>query len=361
MKSDWRKPFLKFKAELKSLYDVNLSIYHAVLMSTNRTRQELLPVIERLEPAYRRKVLAESIEVDTDGCTYHGHLFFADDRRGLNQLGRLLDGIEEWTDKIPGGFIPSFEIPHGRNQSHRNILRWISIVYYLAWASDAVYLDAELEYQTSVDRIGFFPWTECPQPTGCLPLHWLIHQGVSTGRLPMWKKRFEDYRERIPDVIDAYLTGELVMSSLAAIDILVFVLNGERRQEALDREDYGRKLKTEQSKTKKVTREVQMLKSFLAGWHTPARTKLLDEPEDPFKPLTAFEIAEKLGWITPEGNFAQSKVSHRMRAIYGPDPMKVYRESLTSSDRDRYSERLRDGTHAGERFVESETDDLDLD
>jgi hypothetical protein len=267
-------------------------------------------------------------------------------------------------DKIPGGFVPAFDIPADRNQTHRNTLRWVSLVYYLAWASEAVYLDAELEYQASVDRIGFFPWEECPQPPGCLPFQWLIHQGVSSGRVPKWKQKFEDYGERIPDVIDAYLTDELIKSSLMAIDILVFVLNGERRLEAVEKEVDDKRPKADRPRTRKVEREVKLLQNFLAGWHNPNRPEPAegkgDEDWDPLKPLTAFQIAEKLNWITPRGRLDQSKVSRRMEVVYGPDPMAKYAATFPDADAaDRLGTRLRDGTNAGERFVEPEEIDLD--
>ena len=92
MDNDWRKPFLELFDKLQSLYRANLSVYHNVLLSTNRTRAELESSFEVLEPAYFGKTLAKAIHVETEGCAYHGHLFFAPDRRGLDQLERILDG-----------------------------------------------------------------------------------------------------------------------------------------------------------------------------------------------------------------------------------------------------------------------------
>ena len=96
--------------------------------------------------------------------------------------------------------------------------------------------------------------------------------------------------------------------------------------------------------------------------HNPKRPVSEDEKDDPMKPLTAEQIAEYLEWFTPAGRPSQSEVSRRMEAIYGSSPMDKYRMTLVSGDaRERLSDRLRDGTHAGERFVESDIDELDLD
>lgn len=235
MKEDWRAPFLKLKAGLRSLYDANLRIHHAVLLSTNRSEKELQPIFAMLEPAYICKNIAKSIVVNTDGCVYHSHLFFADDCRGLDQLGRWLKDIEEWVARVPRSIVPvAFDIPIVHNQAHRNIVRWVSLVYYLAWISDAPYLDAELEYQESANRSSFLPWSEWPQPPGCHPYMWLIHQGSSKGRISEWQNKFELRGESLPDVMDAYLTGDLIACSLAAIDVLAFVLNGEKREKSVE-------------------------------------------------------------------------------------------------------------------------------
>lgn len=367
MKSDWRTPFLELKAGLRPLYDANLNVYHAALLSTNRSGQELEPVFGMLEPGYSGKNLIKSIVVNTDGCTFHGHLFFAADNRGLDQLGRLLHDLEAWMDKIPGGFVPAFDIPSDRNQANRNLMRWVSLVYYLAWTSEASYLNVELEYQKEVDEVGFFPWYECPQPPGCRPLEWLTHQSRGAGAIPGAIQRFQEYGERLPDVVDAYLCGELIASSLAAIDILVYVLHGERRTEKKADESYVEKLKAKPPKDSKVDLEVSSLRHFLLGFHSDANIKMFDRTvakkdgggpgDNPHDALTAERIAQLLGWITPKGKFDTSKISRRMEMLFGHNPMEQYRLSLeTSSTASEFRTRLKTGRNAGERFVENKFD-----
>jgi len=325
MKSDWRKPFLELKAGLRPLYDANLNLHHCVLLSTKRTRDELDPVFDMLEPAYNGKLLIHEIPAKTDGCTYHGHLFFSDDRRGITELGRLLYDLEEWMYDIPKGFVPTFDIPSDSYQTNRNIIRWVGMVYYLAWATDAPYLDLEIEYLESIDRVGFFPWNEWPQPPRCKPLEWLTHRSSAVRSVAKAIRSFEDRGERFPDMIDAYLTGEFIASSLAAIDILIYVLDRERKERSGGNEAYVESLseKREYKKTKRERKELErMLLQFHSRWEN---TETKTNPEEP---LTQLQIAEEMEWITGSKKPDTSRVHNRMKAIFGNDPMKVYRREL---------------------------------
>ena len=325
MTGDWRTPFLELKPSLRLLYDANLSVHHAVLLSTNRTGNELQPVIEMLEPAYRGQKLVKVITVDTIGCAHHSHLFFASDRGGVDQLARLLDGIESWMDKTPGGFIPGFAIPTTSTQTDRNLIRWISIVYYLAWASDAPYLDVEIEYEMDIDHVGFFPWTECPQPPRCQPLDWLIHRSLPSAELVKSKQKFEERGERIPDVIDAYLTGELIASSMAAIDILAYVMHGERKEKAAEKEDYATDLKKKKTGKTKESKDADNLKRLLLFHHNPWENTV--QESNPQEPLTWRQIADKLGWKGTD-HAVQSRVNRGMERIFGAKPMEIYKQEL---------------------------------
>ena len=149
---------------------------------------------------------------------------------------------------------------------------------------------------------------------------------------------------------------DFIAGSLAAIDILIYVLYGERREKPVDKEDYAEHLQRKVPKTHKVKREIRALQMFLAGYHNPSRPVCDDDPDDLMNPLTAEQIAEALDWTTPKGRLNQTKVSRRMEAIFGSPPMEKYRMSLISGDEpDTFSDRLKNGTHAGERFVESDT------
>ena len=267
-----------------------------------------------LEPAYSGKKLIKEIAVKTTACTYHSHLFFAENRLGLDQLGRSLDGIEYWMDKTPGGVIPSFDIPATSSQTDRNLIRWVSTVYYLAWTSDAPYLEMEVEYEQDIDRIGFFPWGECPQPPQCRPLEWLTHRPAASADLRSIQQKFANRGERFPDVVDAYLTGELITSSLAAIDILAYVMHGQRKEAAINEEESAKALVKKKRGKSKNAEDGANLRRCLLVFHNPWEN--VDESANPEEPLVWHEIADKLGWRGAPST-VQSRVSRAMKEILG--------------------------------------------
>jgi len=209
-KSDWRIPFQELQRNLFHIYDANLSIHHAVALSTSRSRKELQRPLTMLEPAVSSGKLIREISVSTPGALFHAHLYFADDRRGIDQFQRCLSGIEHWCDELPPRMIPGFDIPRFANQGDRDLVRWTSLVYYLARATRAPYLTCELEFQQHAEQIGFFPWIECPQPPECLLLPGLIHHGTTRDQIERFKQKFDEYGERFPDLIDAFLIGDFV-------------------------------------------------------------------------------------------------------------------------------------------------------
>lgn len=323
--NDWRTPFKELCVGLRSLYDANLNLFHGVLLSTRRTREELKPTFGMLEPAHFGETLLRSIEADTAGASFHGHLFFANDRRVLDQLGRLLDGIENWMDTVPSGVLPGFEIPKVGSQVDRNLIRWVSIVYYLAWSSDKPYLDLEIEFEQEIGVLPFLPWGECPQPP-CRPLEWLTHRSSASAALLKIKTQFEQRGERFPDVVHAYLTGEFIASSMAAIDILIYVLHGERKSKSRKQPDYVKKLKRTKQGKSKTDKEVERLSAILIWYHSPDLNR--DCNATPKEPLTQLQIAEKMEWTAKKQSTLTSRASRRMEKIFGTDPMEAYKREL---------------------------------
>lgn len=332
MPHDWREPFLEFQDQLRPLDAACLNIGHCVVLSVNRTESDIQSMIHWLEPACQGKNLSLTIPVRTVGCQYHNHLFFSTSQHAVHQFGRLLADIERWMDGVPGGIIPAFDVPKCQSQIHQNLIQWVSLVYYLAWSSDVPYLFAELEYLDSLEAIAFSEWAECPQPPGCQPLDWLIHRSTAAGEIPKWKRKFEDRQTRMPDLIDAYLTGDLVAASMAAIDLLVYVLPGKRRRRSPLTDAYLERLATKTPGQKKTKRDLEDLKLRLLDYHNPWTNSGEDKDgkdTDLEKPLYADQIAVMLSWAPPgNGRKGQSKVSRMMKILFGPGGMKSYGNEL---------------------------------
>lgn len=327
--SNWIEPFLKLYDSLQHIHAANPDIYHTVVLSANKSRSELEGCLGWLEPALCGRKLIREIPATTKGDGYHAHLYFSEDLRGLSQLQQNLRGIDEWFDRLPPGLVPGFDVPRAPNQCDRDLVKWTSLVYYLANAADAPYFDAQLEFQHDVSQIGFLPWSECPQPPGCGPLPWLIHQGISADQIERGMKRFREQGERFPDIVDAYLSRDFIESSTAAIDILVYKLNSERRRrknEVGDTQDSSKSKSRKYSKTKAA---IGRLALSLQSWHA------LNRPC-----LTWSEIAVMAGIRTREGKEANSTVSRLMKAIFGSDPKKRYRNLVSATDGGRELRRV---------------------
>jgi hypothetical protein len=327
--SDWRDPFLEFQVTLQHIYEENLSVYHTVALSPSTERANLSRSLEFLEPAFHGKQLVLEIPVNTPGCSYHGHLFFADERNAINQIQRALSGIESWCDQFPPRMFPSFDIPRVSNQGHRDLIRWTSIVYYLAMETRAPYLEAEIEFQKDVNVVGFFPWNECPQPSNCNPLAWLVHLGIADNRIETARQDFREHDETIPDLIDVYLYEDYVKSSIAAIDIMAYKLHSERRHHE----------RSEKRKPKRRRYKVSEMKSarmamILRAVHEN-EVRILNSNGTVRHYLTWDEVAQKASILTNDKKPASSTVSRLADIIFGDDASTTYRRLAEASDRGR--------------------------
>jgi len=326
----WKKPFKQLKDKLQVLYDANLNVYHGVLMAPFHEANEVGEVVSELEASFSGEILLSRIDVSTDNCCHHAHYFFGNNN-GLLNLKRSLDGIEDWIEAIPKSLVPTFQIPKLNNQVEENLVRWANLVYFLAWKIKSPYLQAMVEYKVSINGGGSFPWEECPQPSGCDPRPLLIHQGDTSNQMQELKAKFSDEDLNIPDIIDAYLIGEsmimeFIACSITAIDCLTLMLEQKVLEVASDI-DLEIKDRKKRSKSSRVENEIEMLKNFLIGYHKSERIK-----GNEYCPLTAEEIAHKMEWFSDNEKPLQSKVSRRMRTIFGENPMEKYRAVFQDDD-----------------------------
>ena len=244
---DWKTPFLNLRDQLRPVYDANERIYHGVLMAPHHDSIDVEEAVSELEAAFEGKKLVRTIDTPTDGCSHHAHYYFGSNS-AVNHLGRSLVGIEEWIQAVPETLIPEFQIPIVPNQVDCNLVRWANLVYFLAWEIDTPYLGALVEYQALTFETGFFPWIEWPQPPDCDPRPWRIHQGDGVGRITSWESKFCDNDQWLPEIIDAFLQGDLMIreflaASLTAIDCLVYMLEQVREKQSLQQNEFTNVIK----------------------------------------------------------------------------------------------------------------------
>ncbi len=114
---------------------------------------------------------------------------------------------------------------------------------------------------------------------------------------------------------------------MAAIDLLVYVLPGRRRRRSLAKEDYVKRLSTKLPRQMKAKRELEDLRNFLLKFHNPWTNTDMDSKPD--EALIADEIAVLVGWAPPgNGRRGASKVSRKMKILFGPGGMESYGNEL---------------------------------
>jgi hypothetical protein len=331
--SDWRKPFLQFKDKLRSRFDGGEELFHGILMSPFYEGNELKAVLKNQAAAYSEQPLAATIETPTEDCKYHAHYFYGD-KTICRQLNRDLSGIHDWLRGIPKGLLPKFTLPPNLFESSANVIAWTSVVYFLAWEIDAPYLRAEVDFQSRIHEVASVNWAEFSWPQDCDPRPLLIHQGNSNRPFEKFLETFSEPEEGpwCPDIIGAYLPGEsfcgnFIERSLAAVDVLLFMLEQVRTYEAEKQSDQTRAVKVKRKKSDVLEEELIELKATLRVRHNPRVYG-----ENARNPMTTEQIAKAMKWVNANGKPLQAKASRRMKAIFGPNGMKRYCGLFTRKD-----------------------------
>ncbi len=319
-KKDWRSPFLALKDQLLAVYDSNPRLYHGVMMAFRHERRELKEVVNSLEPAFNAKQLVHEVSLPTPGCSYHGHFYFGEDNIPVHQLQRHLSGCREWIAAIPKELLPPLQPPRLTSQADADLTLWTELVYQLAFLAEAPYFTAVAEFQEQAGATTFFLWHECPQPAGCDPVPWLLRPLESEQDIIDCEDSFRIEGFRLPDIIGAYLEQEFILSSIAAVDVLVFMLEG-LKEKALRTKKTKRRRRGEAGK--KAEEEAAQLVLKIGLEHKKRREQGIDD-----RPLKAEEMAELMGWYSGNGTPSQYKVSRRLKKHFGTDPMQAYKEAF---------------------------------
>jgi len=90
----WVDHFRELKAALRPGFDNNIRLFSSVLFSKERTREELAPAVEMLEPCYAGRQLIHSVAIPLKNGATLDFLYFSPDIRGLKLLNTTLADIE---------------------------------------------------------------------------------------------------------------------------------------------------------------------------------------------------------------------------------------------------------------------------
>ena len=325
--SDWKAPFLRFRDQIRPLFDAGVNVHHGVVMAPCHDGGEIDEAVNELEAAIEGKDLVATVETPTKNCKHHAHYFFGDEA-ACRVFEKSLEGLDRWIRAMPKNLLPEFHLPVDQFAKYRNITKWACLVYYLAWELDLVYLRSMVEIRPEVADTAFFPWSEWDQPDGSDPRPLLIHQGDREGDLHPLISKFAAEGKRLPEIIDAYLQGEsmaaeFITASLAAVDALVFVLDQVRDQESTKPKKISSSVKKKSTRPGRVSADVLLLKAFLRHHHDFRETG-----EKALIPLTADQIAEAMQWLNEDGKPVQSRASRRMLDVFGPGAMNKYKRAF---------------------------------
>ncbi len=330
-KSDWKEPFLRLKEKLRPQFNEGEKLFHGILMSPFYEENEIKEVVKNQAAAYSEEPLALTIETPTEDCKFHAHYFYGD-KTICRQLNRDLSGIHDWLLGIPKGLLPKFNLPRIRTGSSENLITWVSVVYFLAWEIDAPYLRAEVDFQSRLHELTSVPWAEFSWPQNCNPRPILIHEGNSNRQFEKFLETFSEPEKGswCPDIIGAYLHGQpfcgnFIEASLAAVDVLVFMLEQIQSDKDVkkNKPSSSIKKKWKPKGRRHVDVDVIFLKKLLSQHHDS-----VTRGEKANFPLTAEQIAESLGWMSKSGKPLLSRVRRRMIEYLGPNAMKKYRSAF---------------------------------
>ena len=357
-KLEWKVPFLRFREQIRPLFDNGVEIYHGVVMAPFHRRSMVGAAVRKLKAAKAGKVGIAAIETPTRECSHHAHYFYGD-KGAYVALGQALSGVEDWIQSVPKGLLPKFSIPRKTTGIKKDLVTWACLVYHLAWELDLTYLRAVCEFRPLLAEGAFEPWSKWPhQPEGTDLRPLLIHKGTSAGDLEPLMMKFAECERfcYFPDIIDAYLVGgqstaEFIGASLEAVDVLVFMLDQVQDLEAAKNSELGSSTKSPKKKPKKAEGAIDdttLLKAFLQHYHDQRKSGAKANI-----PLTAMQIAAAMKW-------SQSKVSRCMKKFLGPNGMAKYRRNFHGKINPGFKNLLKDGSRVIDAVVKSENDKDDF-
>jgi hypothetical protein len=303
----WKEPFLNIRDKFSALHHAGLAFHHRLLGATIDDPLQYWPVTANLAVELRGENILRTIPVSTPNLVSHFHLFYGLNSRAVEHFANALSGLERCVSQIPQNLVPSILLPDGHDQPTRDLVLWMSMVYSIAWEVDAAYLPVSVNCMIKHDDEGTYSWNHLQKPEDSDPRPWLVHQTIGLDGFNNLIDQYDSHQLSFPEIIFGALEREVVESSIAAIDLLVFRIG----HEACDEQPTD--LKQDRKRRYRTGVEVWLLKGVLAEHHNFEINR-----EKALAPMTQEEIMEVLGW-------SQAKVSRFMAHIFGPNPMRAYR------------------------------------
>jgi hypothetical protein len=231
-------------------------------------------------------------------------------------LEELLVPLDDWLMKVPdqafGGWRSRLVTSHAKS----NLLRWLSLLYYLAWKYKEESLWVNLGYSDSIRTRDYDVWNWSPYRSLCDPWPFVTLARPDHKKLPLWQPGGDFGGQKAPELIEAWLEGDVLELSMNAVVLLKYygidppVPQGPSVSPQSQRPRL--KMPRLQRLGKKLKELAKTLLEALVIYHHHTRGGEIIK-----KPRTQRELCEMLRWQYPRD---QGKLSRVMREIFVPPP-----------------------------------------
>lgn len=221
--NDWLIPFMNLRNKLRPFVEANVNLHHDVFLSGLDTEAHVSPTLEELEPWYTyRKAPVQIIPLQFENGAWAHHCFFGQDAKGFHVLTNELRDLMRWLRLVPENILPKFKKPRTKNREWRNVITWMSLLYYLAWKHQDEFLQAELLCSDSDVDLSCYPWDSSPAFPDCDPVSLITLTPHSDKNLGLWRPGGGTEEYRYPEFIEAFLTTDVLRASMTVVMLLKY-------------------------------------------------------------------------------------------------------------------------------------------
>jgi hypothetical protein len=232
----WKTPFLQLQQNIRPLIELKHRLFYANVVLPFHDRAKAVEFANDLEPAYMDSDLVGIVETPTEGCKFHGHLYYGD-TAVFQQMESLLGDLHSWVADMPTGLLPALSVPRTDRQTLDNLALWSNLLLILASRHSRWHFAADVEFQQQLDQSTFCIWEELQQPPHLNPMAVLTHQNEIAVPFVEWPRLFANEQLRVPEYFGAYLRdagseicGDFLKASMSAIDVIVYMLSEQFSQ-----------------------------------------------------------------------------------------------------------------------------------
>lgn len=219
----WLTPFMELRKRLRCFVEANVTLGHAVFLTGLREGADISPHLEELEPWYKyRKAPVEVVQVSFPEGVWAYHCFYSHDRKDFCAFTNELRDLMRWLEYVPENVLPKFRKPKTKSRESHNIIRWMSLLYYLAWKHQDVLLDADLLCSDSDVDVECYPWSSSSAFPDCDPVSLITLAPQGDKGLASWQPGEGSGDCRHPEFFEAYLHSDVLQASIAAVTLLKY-------------------------------------------------------------------------------------------------------------------------------------------